>query len=84
MEPLQGILNKSYGKLSAGTRVEVLVDNNKPWEKKGDVISHGFITVRLRTKPSYKLRDQGGVPINADGIFDIEREYVTIIRPRVI
>lgn len=84
MEPLQGILNKSYGKLSAGTRVDVLIDSNVPWKKPGDVNSHGFITVRLRTKPSNKLREQGGTPINADGIFDIEKEYVTIIRPRVI
>ena len=68
--------------LSAGTRVDILVDNNVEWEKPGDVISHGYITVRLRSKPTFKLREnQPNMP--ADGIFDIEADYVTIVRPRV-
>lgn len=75
----QGILNRGNGKLCAGTRVEILRDDNKPWEKKGDTISHGYITVRLRSKPSHKLREQG---FYTDGVFDIEKDAVTILRPR--
>lgn len=74
----QGILNRSYKFLSAGTRLEILVDSNKPWKKRGDVISSGYITVRLRTNPSHRMLDQQ----RNVGTFDIEKEYVTPLRPR--
>lgn len=60
--------------------MEILIDSNVGWEKPGDTISHGYITVRLRSKPSYRLREQGLVP--DDGIFDIEKEYITVFPPR--
>lgn len=77
----QGILNKGTTKLSAGTRVEILHNayDDPKWEKPGDTIYSGFSHVRLRNKPSYKLRENG---FPADGIFDIEAECVTILRPR--
>jgi hypothetical protein len=75
----EGILNRTVGKLSSGTRVIILKDNNKPWKKRGDVISSGFITVQLRTPPSYKLREQG---FPHDGVFDVEIDAVTILRSR--
>jgi hypothetical protein len=59
--------------------VEILNDSNVKWEKPGDTISHGYIAVRLRHKPSFKLREIG---FSEDGIFDVEIDAVTIIRSR--
>lgn len=76
----EGVLNRTVNYLSAGTRVEILSDSNVKWEKRGDVNSSGYITVRLRSKPSIKLRERG---FPATGIFDVEFDAVTVIKPRV-
>jgi hypothetical protein len=57
--------------------VEILLDSNSE-----DNNSHGYVTVRTRSKPSFKLREQGNFP--ADGVFDIEVDALTILRPREI
>lgn len=75
----QGVLNTTVGKLSAGTRVLILADSNKKWKKRGDAISHGYITVKLRSGPSHKLREQG---FPEGGVFDVEKEFVTPLRER--
>jgi|SRR6185295_920198 len=72
-------LNKSWNCLSAGTRLLVLADDNVEWEKPGDPISHGFITVEL-LHSSKKLLD---IEPRMAYPFDIEYDYVTECRPTV-
>lgn len=73
-------LNRSWGALSSGTRMTVINDSNVPWEKKGDVNSSGYVTVRLTSPASYKLLEQTRIP----STFDIEKEYLTPVRSRVV
>jgi hypothetical protein len=70
-------LNRSWNCLSAGTRMLVLHNDNVPWEKPGDVISHGFITVEL-LHASKKLLD---IEPRMAYPFDIEIDFVTECRP---
>lgn len=55
--------------------MEILIDSNTKGSN-----SHGYVTVRTRSKPSYKLREQGHFP--SDGVFDIEADALTIVPPR--
>lgn len=71
-------LNRGFGPFSAGTRVEIVSDPNKPWKKKGDPISHGYVTVRLATRPSHRFIDQNGRKF--ENTFAIEADMLTLCR----
>lgn len=64
----QGILSKSWFKLSSGTRLE-LVEYHEESET---------YSARLRTNPSHKLCEQGF----PRGIFEVPEDCVTLLRPR--